>query len=124
MRLWRANMSEEDRNEYRRKNAERRRRWYATQDGKRKQKDNALRAQYGITLDQYERMADEQGGNCRICESALDLGFYTAVDHDHDTGRVRGLLCSKCNMALGAFKDSAALLERAIDYLTKDRTDQ
>lgn len=77
---------------------------------------------YGITLDDYERMLEEQQGKCRIC---LGEGFVMAshhkmklvVDHCHATGVVRGLLCHNCNRALGLLQDSTESLERALDYL-------
>ena len=82
-----------------------------------------LKRNYGITLEDYNRMFEEQGGKCAIC-SAEDTGgkhkdaaFH--VDHCHDTGKVRGLLCNQCNLALGKFKDSKKLLQKALDYLKK-----
>ena len=83
-----------------------------------------LRSEYGLTEAEYGAMLLEQGGVCAICQrperSALHGGgARLAVDHYHATGSVRGLLCGSCNRALGAFEDSAALLEKAIDYLRK-----
>jgi Recombination endonuclease VII len=78
---------------------------------------------YRITLDDYERMVAEQDGKCAICRCepnhANKRHKRLVVDHDHETGRVRGLLCNKCNRALGIFKDSVAVLEKAISYLRK-----
>lgn len=69
---------------------------------------------YGITLAEKEAMVKQQGGRCAICRrKAKTLG----VDHDHDTGFVRGLLCFRCNQALGFFSDSIQFLERAVDYM-------
>ena len=119
MQKMRENFTEEERAAYRAKNAGRRREWYHNKDGKQKAKDLALRQKYGITLLEFERMASDQGGQCGICAGTLDLGFYTAVDHCHDTGAVRGLLCSSCNMALGAFNDNTAMLGKAISYLER-----
>lgn len=77
---------------------------------------------YGISVDKYLRMMEEQGGLCAVCgaeESALRFGKTTslAVDHDHETGVVRGLLCGKCNAALGMMDDNPELLRAAADYL-------
>lgn len=71
---------------------------------------------YGITLEQYEAMLEAQDGVCKICGSPPGRKRLH-VDHCHVTKVVRGLLCSPCNTALGAFKDDEELLERAIAYL-------
>lgn len=81
--------------------------------------EKSLRWHYGISQAQYEALLEEQGGVCAIChrpeksKNAKNL----SVDHDHVTGKVRGLLCSFCNHALGYFRDDITALERAIDYL-------
>lgn len=63
-------------------------------------------------------MLARQGGRCAICERSPGiLRVALRVDHDHATGRVRGLLCDSCNAALGLFGDETARLERAIEYL-------
>jgi len=78
---------------------------------------------YKITFRTYRLMLEDQGGLCKICGSE---GFVMnkdrhkmklVIDHCHKTGRVRGLLCHNCNRALGLFKDSSAVLSKAIDYL-------
>lgn len=75
---------------------------------------------YGITAEQYAELLAAQDGRCWICQvkpSAKALRL--AVDHNHETGEVRGLLCKRCNRnLLGAAHDSTELLERAIQYLT------
>jgi Recombination endonuclease VII len=68
---------------------------------------------YGLTLDDVDRLLTSQAGVCAIC-GARDPQH---VDHDHDSGRVRGLLCFNCNGGLGQFKDNASNLRRAADYL-------
>lgn len=71
-----------------------------------------------ITEDGYYDLHSRQGGCCAICnKSEHENGKALAVDHDHDTGQVRGLLCDDCNIALGRFKDSPNALRRAIEYL-------
>ena len=77
---------------------------------------------YGITLDEYNLMLSDQGKGCKICgskETVTEKGIVRrlAVDHCHETGKVRGLLCGNCNKSLGGFKDSKELLLKAIDYL-------
>jgi len=77
-------------------------------------KFSRLLRKYGITRTDYESMLDSQGGGCAICGSRPDL---LCVDHDHLTGKVRGLLCSTCNKGLGHFCDDPGLLGRATNYL-------
>lgn len=72
-----------------------------------------LRIKYGITEAQYDALLQAQNGKCRICGTAGKLH----VDHDHGTGRIRGLLCHQCNVGLGHFRDRPDLLTKAIEYL-------
>lgn len=71
---------------------------------------------YKITPEEYDQMLMNQDGLCAICEKAMDPKEIH-VDHDHNTGRVRGLLCSGCNKGLGFFKESTTSLRNAICYL-------
>lgn len=86
-----------------------------------------LQRRYGITLATYEAMLAAQGGKCAICGSADSkthegaLGKFFCVDHDHATGKARGLLCFLCNAGLGKFKDDPTVLVKAIEYLAKAR---
>jgi len=82
--------------------------------------DGTLRRTFGITLEQYNEMYDSQGGCCAICGKPDEVeGRRLAVDHDHGTGRVRALLCGKCNRGLGSFQDNFDILARATRYLIK-----
>jgi hypothetical protein len=78
---------------------------------------------YGMTGAQYAEMFDARGGRCDICYVAQprlkDGRRMLVIDHDHDTGVVRGLLCNQCNNALGYTRDDASILRRAADYLDK-----
>lgn len=81
-----------------------------------------LMREYGITLDQYDAMLAAQDGLCAICGSPPDPAGYKAssilhVDHDHETGQVRALLCLNCNRGLGHYFDKPDLLRKAADYL-------
>lgn len=87
-----------------------------------------LKRQYGLTIEDYNAMLDSQNGVCKICgmpETKMQRrGSDTKltpeslhVDHDHATGKIRGLLCYKCNTALGKFDDNPELFRRAIAYL-------
>ena len=85
-------------------------------------RNRELRRKYGIGLDEYNELAKGQGNCCAIC-GTKDKGTargktrYWSVDHDHATGKLRGLLCQQCNALLGMAKDEIAILERAIEYL-------
>lgn len=81
-------------------------------------KDRMLRRRYGITLESYEYLLKQQQGKCAICEDD-DNGRALAVDHDHNTGKVRGLLCTNCNNGLGRFKDNPERLRAATLYLER-----
>ena len=77
---------------------------------------------YGLTLEDFNKIYTEQKGCCWICGiSQLELDKPLSVDHDHLTGKVRGLLCNNHNIALGLFKDNIDLLEKAIEYLKKNK---
>ncbi len=87
-------------------------------------KHNSLMYKFGIGLPEYIQMAVDRGNKCDICgqpEKQERAGKVKAlaVDHDHKSGAIRGLLCSDCNTALGKFQDSKDLLTSAIAYLTK-----
>jgi hypothetical protein len=69
---------------------------------------------YGWTAEQYEKQLASQGGSCAICQE-IKIGLI--VDHSHTSGHVRGLLCNRCNMVLGRFKDDLEFLKKAIKYL-------
>lgn len=88
-----------------------------------------FKKKYGITIQDYDRMFEEQGGVCATCRKASvqvhaksgklrDL----AVDHDHVTGKVRALLCTDCNVVLGLVNDAPALLREMADYLERHQS--
>jgi hypothetical protein len=84
--------------------------------------DIDLRKKYGITLEWYRNTLAKQNNVCAICkqpETAVIRGKVIAmpVDHDHKTGKARGLLCTKCNQGLGLFRDNKDILQVAIQYL-------
>lgn len=81
----------------------------------RKVKNKNLKRLYGITIEEYEQMLISQNNVCKICCSSDHRKL--CVDHCHKTGKIRGLLCNKCNQAIGLLKDSIELLQRTIDYL-------
>jgi hypothetical protein len=89
------------------------------------QRDSYLRRTYGITEDDYERLLIAHDGGCWICaKRPKDGGRRLHVEHDHKTGRVRGLACWRCNRGLQHFKDDAILFRSAADYLESDEAQQ
>ena len=83
------------------------------------------RLKYGITVEEYEILYDKQNGVCAICgqvESRIIRGTLCklSVDHDHETGKVRGLLCQNCNNMLGHAKDNPEILQKAVKYLEEN----
>lgn len=91
--------------------------WQKFQD---KRKNIELKKNYNITLEEYNNLLKEQSYCCAICnkhESECKQKLH--VDHDHLTGKIRGLLCGNCNPGLGLFKDNKHLLFKAYKYLNK-----
>lgn len=78
-----------------------------------------LLRQYGLTWEEFEAMFERQNGLCPICTESLKRGSSTHIDHDHDSGAIRGLLCSRCNQAIGLLRESTDNMERAIAYLRR-----
>ena len=76
-----------------------------------------LKYTYGITIDEFNKILKKQEGKCVICRTDKPNGRGFCVDHDHKTGKVRGILCHSCNTGIGSLKDSVELLEKAIKYL-------
>ena len=86
---------------------------------KRVNKNSVLKCRYGISIEEYEKILEEQNGVCAICESKCTVKNCLAVDHCHKTKKVRGLLCQACNTTLGKMKESPELLRKAAIYLEK-----
>ena len=83
---------------------------------------NNLKRMYEITHEEYENMWESQEGLCKICnqpETVKVKGVtkFLAVDHCHETGKIRGLLCNNCNRAIGMLKDNPEVLRKAASYL-------
>ena len=81
-----------------------------------------LRTIYGITIEDYNYLLEKQGYHCAICHTDTPTNKRGniqnfSVDHCHTTGKVRGLLCSKCNIAIGLLQDSSIVAQRATNYL-------
>lgn len=78
---------------------------------------SCLRRKFGMTLEHWDALMLEQGGRCAICRKPPREGKRLTVDHCHDTGAIRGLLCGSCNTGLGMFGDDPDRLEMALGYL-------
>jgi hypothetical protein len=82
-----------------------------------------LKRTYKITPEQYEQMFEAQEGLCAICrQPESEYRKHLSIDHNHATGKVRGLLCHDCNLGLGKFKDDTNRLKMAIMYLDLTET--
>ncbi len=83
-----------------------------------RQRKHTYAKKYGLTVAEYDELLERQKGQCAVCgRTREDAGRFLAVDHCHNTGNVRGLLCQECNLALGYMRESPELLRRAADYL-------
>jgi hypothetical protein len=80
-------------------------------------KDSELRRLYGITINEYLTMLSKQGEFCKNCKQECKTKLSLSVDHDHKSGKIRGLLCNRCNRAIGMFEDNKELLRLAANYL-------
>ena len=88
-------------------------------------KDLHLRKSFGIKLEQYKKMLVEQKGVCAICGKQETRKYKSkivrlSIDHNHKTGKIRGLLCHNCNMAIGHFEENIKFMLKAIQYLKGD----
>lgn len=77
-----------------------------------------LKVKYSITETEYDDLLEKQNGRCAICKEICTTGRRLAVDHNHQTGAIRGLLCGRCNRGIGHFRDNPELLKSVIIYLT------
>ena len=100
------------------KNLDNRKKYYNKPENKKAMKDSYLKRTYGISLKDYNQKLIEQKHCCYICGiDELSVKNGLAVDHNHETGDIRGLLCVKCNTGLGQFNDKVELLLKAVEYL-------
>jgi len=85
-------------------------------------RNSNLKKKYGITSEEFEQILTEQGGVCKVCGGPPHgKGNRYHVDHNHKTGRIRGILCHKCNVALGMVQDSEEHLMKLIKYIQEDK---
>lgn len=88
-------------------------------------REKNLKKNFGITLEDYDLMLESQNGMCAICKMSESIKHHSTgdvqplvVDHDHKTGEVRGLLCTRCNKGIGLLMHNSQFLKNAIDYLS------
>jgi hypothetical protein len=80
--------------------------------------DAIIQRMYGITMAEFDKLVEFQKGNCAVCFKPLEiLNRRANIDHDHETGEVRGILCTGCNTGIGHLGDNIEGLERALYYL-------
>jgi hypothetical protein len=77
----------------------------------------SIKRLYGITIEDYNKMLLEQNNKCKICNKPDVQNKQLSIDHCHFTGKVRGLLCTRCNTTIGLFEDDIDLMMKAINYL-------
>ncbi len=82
-----------------------------------KKKQERWIKRYGITAKEYDKLLKQQNNVCKICKQKCKTKKFLSVDHCHSTGKIRGLLCVKCNSALGMLNDNIKYFESAIEYL-------
>lgn len=83
--------------------------------------ENDRKYRYGIDQKEYNKMINDANGKCGICRQ---MSEKLCIDHDHSTGKVRGMICNKCNLGLGHFNDNEKLLQYAIYYLKESQYDE
>lgn len=86
----------------------------------------SIKKNYGLTEDEFSALYESQGGKCAICGKSLtkvgkEKSKVANIDHDHKTGKVRGILCQGCNLGLGGFRDNPEYLLSALFYLNKNK---
>ncbi len=96
-----------------------RRRYNASTERKAANRRGHLKRKFGLTPEEYDEMLASQDGVCGICKRPPTEGISLHVDHDHETGQIRGLCCFRCNNALGDFDDDPARLAAAMAYLDR-----
>lgn len=94
--------------------------YYKRPGVKEKTRAHGINRRFGISSDVYLKMLSLQKNKCAICnkEESCPKHKYLSIDHDHKTGKIRGLLCNKCNKAIGLLDDNPKILHSAINYLT------
>lgn len=96
---------------------------YATPEGRKAMMNGNFKWRYGISLDEKKALLRSQGNRCAICGSSTPGGVRDwHTDHDHETGRIRGILCHACNMTLGQSRENIDRLLACVAYLERNRS--
>jgi len=104
------------------KEAERTKKWQISNPEQWKKLQNCSR--YKMSHEEYDDMMESTGDSCPICNYDFNEGRYKRnIDHCHDTGYVRGIICHRCNLAIGALEHDVSIFERAIEWLKRKPTD-
>jgi hypothetical protein len=99
------------------------REYHKRPEAKARKRELALIKNYKLTPNEYKELLEFQQGGCAICRKSCATGRDLAVDHNHQTGAVRGLLCIKCNVALGSLNEDEDLIWKVLEYLKRhDKT--
>lgn len=114
---WRKKNPEKDRAQQHRSDRKRTEQRAISLEARRKYQATQRRIKYGISNSDYDRMFDEQSNVCAICKCSSEKTL--CIDHNHETGKVRGLLCHRCNLVIGNAKENINTLEESIRYLQK-----
>lgn len=84
-----------------------------------RQRNYKYKSNYGINIEIYNELFNKQNGCCAICKKhQIEFKKHLHVDHDHITGKVRGLLCHNCNLAIGRLQDSPVIIASALEYVS------
>jgi len=96
------------------------RKWEQSPEGKKARSridhKGRLKREYNLTLEDYDRMLEEQNGGCFLCGDSFNYSQRLAVDHNHKTGKVRKLLCHKCNWLVGCIENNIELTKKILKY--------
>ncbi len=95
------------------------------QKNRKRTKNNHLQSRYGISVEDFEKMLVEQQNKCYICYIDVQetIKKRLCIDHDHDSGKIRKLLCTKCNTALGLVAENIQILENMITYISEHKNE-
>jgi len=113
------NKKRRDTNREDKKDLERAKKWYTS--NKEKVRSKQIERKYGITYENYLLLIEDQNNKCAICCKIMNGKREPAIDHCHDTGQVRQLLCSNCNAAIGLLQDDPIIIEKAAQYVSRHR---
>jgi len=94
-------------------------RYRGSEKSNRRFRKQNLKHNYGLSLEDYDQMVENQNGVCAICGGINKSGRRLVIDHDHKTGKIRGLLCNNCNIGIGNLQEDIDILSKSIIYLRK-----